>query len=92
MERRVGRSRRRKESEKEKITLRGPDDVLMSMSEVQQGMLEAIANLRTQKSLRAKHVTIYAKLIDEDGKPVWLDPSGEWEITPYKTAAEELGV
>lgn len=39
-----------------------------------------------------KRVTIYMTIIDEVGKPVLLDPSGEWNILPYRSAADELGV
>jgi hypothetical protein len=92
-ERKIARSPRQKKSDSEtfKIKLRGRDDAPLSMPELQQALLEVIGALRRHESMRAKHVTIYAKFVDETGKPVLPDPSGEWEIVPYKSAADELG-
>lgn len=75
-----------------KIKLRGKDNAPLSMREVQQGLLEAVRKLRKHEDLRAKWVTLYLTLIDEDGKEVVLDPKGEWELYPYKSAADEHGV
>lgn len=61
------------------------------MQEVQQGLLESIRKLRDHQGLRAKWVTIYLTFIDEDGKEALPDPKGEWELFPYKSAAEEFG-
>lgn len=72
-----------------KIKLRGKDNAPLSMREVQQGLLEAIRKLRPHDNLRAKWATLYLMLIDEDGKEVLLDPNGEWELYPYKSAADE---
>jgi hypothetical protein len=74
-----------------RIKLRGKDGAPLSMREVQQGMLEAIRKLRRHENLRAKWVTLYLTLIDEDGKEIILDPKGEWELHPYKSAADEHG-
>lgn len=61
------------------------------MGDLQQGLLEVIGMLKTHHGMRAKPVTIYAKFVDKNGKPVLPDSSGEWEIIPYKSAADELG-
>jgi hypothetical protein len=74
-----------------KIRLRGKDNAPLSMADVQQGLLEVIRRLRAHENLRAKWMTIYMTVVDEDGKEVLLDPSGEWEIYPYKCAADEHG-
>lgn len=79
------------DSEPFKIKLRGKDGAPLTMREVQQGLLESIRALRPHQNLRAKWLTIYMTLIDEDGKEVVLDPSGEWELHPYKSAADDFG-
>ena len=62
------------------------------MRDLQHGLLEVIAALGSHETLRAKHVTLSTKLIDEKGKPVLPDPSGPWEIIPYTGAADDFGV
>jgi hypothetical protein len=79
------------DSEAFKIKLRGKDNAPLSMADVQEGLYESIRKLRPHENLRAKWVTVYMTLIDEDGKQVHPDPSGEWEIYPYKCAADEHG-
>lgn len=93
IDRRVAPSSRKKKAGNEsfKIKLRGRDGIPMTTAELQQGLLEVIALLRSHPGMRAKHVTVYAKFIDETGKPVLPDSSGEWEIVSYKCAADELG-
>lgn len=88
----VGRkpSSKKRDSEPFKIKLRGKDGAPLSMTEIQQGLLEATRKLRAHQNVRAKWLTIYATLIDEDGKEIVLDPSGEWELHPYKSAADEI--
>lgn len=73
-----------------KIKLRGKDNAPLSMAEVQQGLLESIRKLRSHQDLRAKWVTVYLTFIDEDGKEASPDPKGEWELFPYKSAADEF--
>lgn len=75
-----------------KIKLRGKDSAPLSMPEVQQGLLEIVRALKPHGSMRVKWITVFMTVIDEDGKEVWLDPGGELEIRPYKSAAEEFGV
>lgn len=74
-----------------RIKLRGKDNAPLSMADVQQGLLEVIRRLRAHKTQRAKWITLYMTVIDEDGKQILPDPSGEWEIYPYKCAADEHG-
>jgi hypothetical protein len=78
------------DSEPFKIKLRGKDNAPLTMREIQQGLLEAIRELRKHESVRAKWLTIYATLIDQDGKEIVLDASGQWELYPYKSAADEF--
>ena len=75
-----------------RIRLRGKDNAPLSMRDVQQGLLETVRMLRKRDDLRAKWVTVYLTAIDEDGREVLPDPKGEWEIYPYKCAAEEHGL
>jgi hypothetical protein len=75
-------------SEPFKIKFRGKDNAPLSMPEIQQGLLETVRKLRGHDGLRVKWATLYLTLIDEDGKEVWLDPKGEIEIYPYKSAAD----
>jgi hypothetical protein len=74
-----------------RIKLRGKDNAPLSMPDVQQGLLEVIRRLRAHDTLRAKWITLYMTVMDEDGKEILPDPSGEWEIYPYKCAADEHG-
>lgn len=79
-------------SEPFKIKFRGKDSAPLTMAEMQQGLLEVIRKLRAHDNLRVKWATLYLTVIDEDGKEVLLDPIGEWEISPYKSAADQFGL
>jgi hypothetical protein len=70
----------------------GKDDAPLSMPEMQQGLLELARKLREHGNVRVKRGTLYLTLIDEDGKEILLDRKGEWEIRPYKSAAEQFGL
>lgn len=76
-----------------KIKLRGKDNVPLSMQELRQGLYDAARRLeRYEGNYRAKWVTIYLTMVDENGQEVRIDKSGEWTIFPYKSAADEHGV
>lgn len=75
-----------------KIKLRGKDQTPLSMTEIQQGLYDISRKLQPYGDYRAKWATLYLTVIDEDGKEVLLDPKGEWELYPYKSAADEAGV
>jgi hypothetical protein len=76
-----------------KIKLRGQDNAPLSMQEIRDGLYEAARRLQQYEgSYRAKWITIYLTIVDEDGKEVLPDSKGEWEIYPYKCAADEHGV
>lgn len=76
-----------------KIRLRSESGEQLSMQEIRDGMFEAARRLQSDKSVyRAKWVTIYVKLVDRDGNEVLPDPSGAWEIRPYKSVADDCGV
>lgn len=73
-----------------KIRLRGKDGAPLSMQEIRDGLFEAARKLAPLEAThRAKWATLYLTMVDEDGKEVLPDPSGEWEIFPYKCAADE---
>jgi hypothetical protein len=75
-----------------KIKFRAKDDSSLTMSEMQQGLIEAIQALREHDGLRVKWATIYLTLIDENGNEVSLNSNGEMELHPYRSAADQLGL
>lgn len=90
------RSRRARQPEKPetaafKFRLRGKDNAPLSMREVRQGLMEIARELKAHDDYRAKWVTLYLTMIDEDGNEVLLSPKGERTLYPYKSAADEFG-
>lgn len=61
------------------------------MQDLRDGLYEAARRLQRLPGCRAKWATFFVVILDEDGKEVWPDPSGEWIIRPYKSAADEFG-
>jgi len=60
------------------------------MQEIRDGLFETARRLAPLEGThRAKWATLYLTMVDEDGKEVLPDSSGEWEIFPYKCAADE---
>ena len=53
-----------------KIKLRGKDNAPLSMQELQQGLYDIARKLERYADYRAKWVTVYLTLIDEDGNEV----------------------
>lgn len=84
-------SPRKEDSSAFKIKLRGKDGAPLSMTEMRQGLYDIARKLHHYDALRAKFVTLYLTMVDEDGNEVRLDPDGEWIFYPYKTAADEHG-
>lgn len=75
-----------------KIKLRGKDNAPLSMQELREGLMEAVKRLeRYEQDYRAKWVTVYLTMVDDNGQPVVIDRAGEWTIFPYKSAADEHG-
>ena len=74
-----------------KIKLRGKDNAPLSMQELQQGLFDIARRLERYADYRAKWVTVYLTLIDEDGNEVRIDKKGEWTLYPYRSAADEHG-
>jgi hypothetical protein len=72
-----------------KIKLRGKDDAPLSMQDLRQGFYDIARELEPFAAYRAKWVTVYLTLVDEDGREVLLNKQGEWTIYPYKSAADE---
>ena len=93
--RKAGKTRKRastSESAAFKIKLRGKDNAPLSMCEIRDGLYEAARRLDAYDGThRAKWVTLYLTMIDEDGNEVLPSRSGEWTIYPYKSAADEFG-
>lgn len=88
----AGRNKGNKKDSAFRIKLRGKDNAPLSMRELREGLLEAARKLeRYEAGYRAKWVTVYLTMVDEDGRPVRFDPAGEWTIYPYKSAADEHG-
>ena len=91
----AGKTRKRtstSESAAFKIKLRGKDNAPLSMREIRDGLYEAARRLDAYDGThRAKWVTLYLTMIDEDGNEVLPDRSGEWTLHPYKSAADEFG-
>ncbi len=76
-----------------KIRIRTEHGDALSMQEIRDGLFEAARRLQSHKDCnRAKWVTLYLTVLDRGGKEVWPDPSGAWEVCPYRTAADEQGV
>ncbi len=74
-----------------KIKLRGKDNAPLSIREIRDGLYEAARRLDAYDGThRAKWVTLYLTMIDEDGNEVLPSRSGEWIIHPYKSAADEF--
>lgn len=74
-----------------KIRLRGKDNAPLSISQLNQGLYEAMRRLSRFGDYRAKWATLYLTIVDENGQEVRLDKSGEWTIYPYSSAADEHG-
>lgn len=74
-----------------KIKLRGKDNAPLSMTEMRQGLYEIVHKLARYEAYRAKWVTLYLTLVDENGNEVRINEKGEWTIYPYKSAADEQG-
>lgn len=74
-----------------RVKLRGEDGGALSMQELRDGLYETARRLQRHHCRRAKWATLFVVMLDEDGKDVLPDPSGEWIIRPYKCAADEFG-
>jgi hypothetical protein len=74
-----------------KYKLRGKDDSWLSMREVQHGLRDIAQDLAKYQDHRAKWATFFILMVDDDGKEVLIDPSGEKILYPYKSAADEFG-
>jgi hypothetical protein len=82
-------SSRKSDSAAFKIRLRGKDGAPLSMTEMRQGLYDIARKLQRYEAYRAKWVTLYLTVVDEDGTEVRIDPAGEWTLFPYKSAADE---
>lgn len=76
-----------------KVRIRGRDDAPLSLSDFRQGLYQLAAKLEAyDQDYRAKRATLYLVLVDENGKEVRLNKSGEMSIVPYQSAADEHGL
>ncbi len=85
-------STKKPDGEAFKIKLRGKDNAPLTMTEIHQGLYDIARKLKPFEHYRAKWVTLYLTMIDEDGNEVLPDPKGEWILYPYKSAADEHGL
>lgn len=74
-----------------KIKLRGKDGAPLSMAELRQGFFDIAHKLAPYEGWRAKWVTVYLTMVDENGQEVRINRKGEWTLYPYKSAADEHG-
>jgi hypothetical protein len=74
-----------------KIKLRGKDGAPLSMPELRQGLFDIAHKLAPYADFRAKWVTVYLTLVDENGQEFRINRKGEWILYPYKSAADEHG-
>jgi hypothetical protein len=74
------------------IRLCHEDGAPLSMPEIRDGFYEAVRKLlQDARCHRAKRVTIYVTMMDQKDQEYLPDPSGSWDIHPYKCAADEMG-
>ncbi len=74
-----------------KIKLRGKDNAPLSMQDLRQGLYDIARELSPYADYRAKWVTVYLTLVDEDGQEVQINKKGELTLYPYRSAADENG-
>ena len=73
-----------------KVRIRSENGDTLSMQEIRDGLYETARLLQSHQDChRAKWVTLYLTVLDRTGKEILPDPSGAWEICPYKSAADE---
>ena len=72
-----------------RIRLRGKDNAPLTMSELHQGLYDAMRELAPYGAYRAKWATLYLTLVDDDGAEVRINEAGEWTLYPYRSAADE---
>lgn len=78
-------------SEPLKIKIAGKDDAPLSVTQLRDGLYEALRRLLPyDKNYRLKRAALYLTVIDENGQPVQIPPTGEWTIYPYQCAAEDF--
>ncbi len=76
-----------------KIRVCHEDGAPLSLPETRDGFYHAVRKLMSDPSChRAKRVTIYVTMIDQSGEEYLPDPKGEWNIHPYRSAADEHGL
>jgi len=63
------------------------------MSEMRDLLYDLMRRLLSNAAThRIKRATLYLTVVDQDGNEVLLDPTGEWEISLYDSAADEHGI
>lgn len=76
-----------------RVRLRGKDNAPLTMQELTEGMLEAVRQLKPYESgYRARSVSLYLTMIDDNGEPVRINDANEIVIYPYRSAADDHGV
>ena len=85
-------AKRRRSNTSFKINLRGKDKAPLTIPELRQGLYEIARRLERYADYRAKWVTVYLTMVDENGDEVIIDRRGEWTLYPYRSAADDQGV
>jgi hypothetical protein len=75
-----------------KIKLRGEHGGLLSPAELRQGLYDIVRHLEAYGHCKAKWTTLYLTLVDEDGHEVRINGTGELELFPYRSVADERGL
>lgn len=76
-----------------KIDLRGKDRHIASMTELRDGLFEAVAQLlRYQNDCRTEGARLYVSLVDKNGRPVRINKTNTLTIDLYSSAADEHSV
>lgn len=86
------RTRKKSDSSSLKVKLRGRDGAPLAMTEFQQGLYDLALKVKPFAGYRVKYATLYMTVVDENGEEVVIEPSGEWVLYPYDSAADEHGV
>ncbi len=81
----------KKKNASSKIKIRGKDNAPLAMAELRQGLYDVARKMERYADYRAKWVTLYLTVVDEDGNEVLIDKKGEWTLHPYRSAADEHG-
>lgn len=76
-----------------KITMRHPDGAPLTTLEAGSGFEEVVRRLQADKLAKSiTSLTIYVRLADADGCAYVPPGPAEWDVRPYRSAADEAGL